>query len=337
MQNKKPNGLVVDNSPLSVQEFTSLMQEFDPVSAMAVGLSGGADSLALAFLLHQWCQSRQISLTALTFDHKIRPESSEEAEYIAEITASWSLEHVILTAQEDIGSTKIQESARNARYQAMFHYCQDRKIQTLATAHHLDDQFETVLMRFARGSGINGLSGIRAERDAQGIRLIRPVLAIAKSRLIATCQAEGLQWIEDPSNTNLNFTRAQIRQVSEHLKGIGITPENIEKSRVKIESAQSFVTEVLAQFYKDHVTSNTDEIIISGPAFEDCHPYLKTCILEKALMMIGRSQYPPKSKHLKNMLEKIARDNFKSTTLNQCLVYRTKARDLVISPENAGL
>lgn len=166
-------------------------------------VSGGPDSLALLVLAQQVLPSR---LVAATVDHQLRAESADEAQIVAEICSNLGVPHIILTPDEKI-SGNLQSSARAARYALLERAADAQNCQHIATAHHADDQLETLLMRLARGSGVDGLSGIRARNG----RVVRPLLEFTKAELIDICASAGIEWVNDPSNANIDFDRVAMR------------------------------------------------------------------------------------------------------------------------------
>jgi len=202
--------------PLAPSEFDALMEPsgpFEQKPALAVATSGGADSMALTLLAHDWVQKRQGHMVALTIDHGLRPESAQEALTVHGWCKKRGIEHYILTVRDSGFGIQggIQEAAREARYRLLTSWCKDHCILHLLTAHHLGDQAETLFFRLARGSGIDGLACMPVVSHRHGIRLLRPLLSIPKSRLEATAQYFGQTWVEDPTNKKLHYTRNRIR------------------------------------------------------------------------------------------------------------------------------
>jgi tRNA(Ile)-lysidine synthase len=202
-------------TPLSAPEFAALMAPFAPFEArpaLAVAVSGGRDSLALAVLAHEWSGARQGRLLALVVDHGLRPESAREARATGERLATLGIEAETLAWTGAKPATRIQQAARAARYRLLFEACRRRGILHLLTAHHADDQAETLVMRGARASGPDGLAGMAALVEHRDARLLRPLLAVPRARLTATLQARGIGWIDDPSNEDRRFERVRVRQ-----------------------------------------------------------------------------------------------------------------------------
>jgi len=202
-------------TPLSAPEFAALMAPFAPFEArpaLAVAVSGGRDSLALAVLAHEWAAARQGSVLALIVDHGLRPESAGEARATRERLAALGIEAETLTWSGAKPATRVQQAAREARYRLMFAASRRRGILHLLTAHHAGDQAETLAMRAARESGPDGLAGMAALVEHRDARLLRPLLAVARARLTATLQARGIGWIDDPSNQDRRYERVRVRQ-----------------------------------------------------------------------------------------------------------------------------
>lgn len=170
---------------------------------IGLAVSGGPDSLALMLLAHAAFPK---AIAVATVDHGLRPEAAEEAELVARSCAERAIPHRILRPEAPITGS-IQSAAREARYRLLGAWADANGLQWIATAHHAEDQLETLLMRIARGSGIAGLSGIR---ESNG-RIIRPLLGFTKAQLVAICAEAGVTPCEDPSNANIDFDRVQIR------------------------------------------------------------------------------------------------------------------------------
>jgi tRNA(Ile)-lysidine synthase len=202
----------VNNPPISAVEFSASIDGDIPVcSRLAVAVSGGADSMALLLLLKQWTLTNRCSLHALSVDHKLRPESAQECTQVARWCEALGIAHTTLTWEHAPIRSAVQQQARDARYALMFDWCRANRVEHLFTAHHLDDQIETFMLRLLRGSGLVGLSAMRPSTERDGISLHRPLLAFPKARLVAILEAARQPWLEDPSNQNTAFTRNALR------------------------------------------------------------------------------------------------------------------------------
>lgn len=175
-----------------------------PDARIALAVSGGPDSLALLLLAHTCFPGR---IAAATVDHGLRAEAADEARYVAQICAAKDIPHRILTPHTPI-TGNIQSSARKARYDLLHAWADELQCAYIATAHHADDQLETMLMRLARGSGTDGMSGVRAVHG----RIIRPLLEFTKDELTEICTDAGTTPIYDPSNSDTKYDRVAVRQ-----------------------------------------------------------------------------------------------------------------------------
>lgn len=207
---------------------------------IAVAVSGGGDSIALALLVQDWVKKHGGEMIALTVDHALRTESAAEAQKVGEILTARGIAHEVLTHvwDGDKPETHIQERARDARYKLLTEACRKRGFTFLAVAHNLEDQTETFWMRLAHGSGLDGLAGMAASRDADGVKIIRPVLGFSRAELRATCEANKVSWLEDPSNKNEKYLRVRLREFEEMLGKEGLTPARLAQTMQKLEDAR---------------------------------------------------------------------------------------------------
>ncbi|HET8750069.1 MAG TPA: tRNA lysidine(34) synthetase TilS [Sphingomicrobium sp.] len=184
-----------------------------PSARIGIAVSGGPDSLALLLLA---AEVRPSAIEAATVDHALRPESRDEAETVARICERIGVPHAILMADwPEKPESALQERARAMRYRLLGAWARERGLAALATAHHLDDQAETLLMRLARGAGVRGLAGMRAASRTpdQSVPLIRPLLDWSHAELETVCAAAGVSPFRDPSNEDEQFERVRVRRL----------------------------------------------------------------------------------------------------------------------------
>ena len=182
-----------------------------PHERLGIAVSGGPDSLALLLLA---ATARAGLVEAATVDHGLREGSTAEADMVANLCQRLDVPHQILTADwAEPPAANIQAEARAMRYRLLGAWAQMQRLPAVATAHHADDQAETMIMRLARGSGIAGLGGSRASRPlADTVRLIRPLLGWRKADLVALVEAAGIEAIDDPANRDPRHDRSRIRR-----------------------------------------------------------------------------------------------------------------------------
>ena len=179
---------------------------------LGIAVSGGPDSLALLLLA---AAAHPDQVEAATVDHGLRPEGRAETEMVGAVCRDLGVRHAILTIDwAKKPETAIQERAREARYRLLGQWLADRDLKALATAHHADDQAETLVMRLNRGSGVRGLAGMRPAGRVPGSNnpLLRPLLGWRRAELEAICASAGLTPAADPSNEDERFERVRVRQ-----------------------------------------------------------------------------------------------------------------------------
>jgi tRNA(Ile)-lysidine synthase len=184
----------------------------DLASTVGIAVSGGPDSLALLYLA---ASARPGLVEAASVDHALRDGSRAEADMVAGVCERLGVPHRILTIEwEEMPETALQERARARRYALLGEWARERSLAALVTAHHLDDQAETFLMRLSRGAGVKGLAGMRrAVRTPGGsIALLRPLLGWRHAELEAVCVEAGLTPAADPSNEDERFERVRVRR-----------------------------------------------------------------------------------------------------------------------------
>lgn len=176
---------------------------------LGVAVSGGPDSCALLLLA---CVALPGRIAAATVDHGLRPESADEARFVADLCTAHGVEHAVLPVQVAAGN--VQAQARAARYRALAGWAAEQGLSALASAHHADDQAETLLLRLNRASGVAGLAGVRGRGRVpdSGLLLVRPLLGWRRAELERIVEAAGLQAVADPSNLDDRFDRARLRK-----------------------------------------------------------------------------------------------------------------------------
>jgi tRNA(Ile)-lysidine synthase len=270
-------------------EFAALLAPFAPFEArpvLAVAVSGGRDSLALALLAHEWAAARGGGVLALVVDHGLRRESADEARATRERLARRGIDSEILPWSGDKPATRLQQAARAARYRLLFEACRRHGVLHLMTAHHADDQDETVAMRAARESGPDGLAGMAAAAEHRDLRLLRPLLGVPRARLTATVEARGVDWIDDPSNRDRRFERVRVRQ-----DGIGAGIERDAGRAVRDRALAETALGALEVGPEGGVA--LDHLIVSAMRKE-----ITERLLSRVVQAVGGLDYPPRRERL---------------------------------------
>jgi tRNA(Ile)-lysidine synthase len=252
--------LVLDLQHALIDRFRS---DLDALSAsgarIGIAVSGGPDSLALLLLA---AAARGGKIEAATVDHALRTGSRDEAQMVADVCAAVGVPHAILTAQwGNKPSTAIQERAREERYRLLGQWAKERQLDAIATAHHLDDQAETLLMRLARGSGVRGLAGMRPSATVPGsdVPLLRPLLGWRRAELEQICATAALDPARDPSNDDEKFERIRIRRALAEANWLD--PLALASSAANLGETEAALEWATEQEWARAVTSGAAEIL----------------------------------------------------------------------------
>jgi tRNA(Ile)-lysidine synthase len=179
-----------------------------------------------------------VPVTVATVDHGLRPQSRAEAETVAGWAGACGFPHKLLAWSGEKPCSGLQEAAREARYRLLTGFAAESGASHILTAHTLDDQAETLLMRMSRGTGIAGLAGMRAETKLGPATLVRPFLGLAKAELLALCKAHGWPYLDDPANTDPRFARSRWRKLLPLLAREGLTPERLAALALRAQRAE---------------------------------------------------------------------------------------------------
>jgi tRNA(Ile)-lysidine synthase len=241
-----------DAAPVAAAEAQRLFEALRDFSPLILAVSGGPDSTALLVLAARWRQSlkRPPRLIAVTVDHGLRPEAKREAAAVKRLARSLGVEHRTLRWTGRKPATGLQEAARLARYRLLAWAANKAGARHVLTAHTLDDQAETVLFRLARGSGIGGLASMGFAsplpvREGRELALVRPLLRVQKSRLIATLKAAKIPYADDPSNRDPRFARPRLRALMPALAREGLTTERLARLAERVQRAEDALTDAV--------------------------------------------------------------------------------------------
>jgi tRNA(Ile)-lysidine synthase len=257
-----------------------------PAERIGVAVSGGPDSLALLLLARA---ARPGEVEAATVDHGLRPESAAEAEFVASLCARLSVPHSTLKAVVDPSRASLQRSAREARYAALAGWIQERGLSRLATAHHADDQAETLVMRLMRGSGVGGLAGVRAVTaipgsQEGGARMIRPLLGWRRDELASLVAGAGIAPVSDPSNRDERYDRVRIRR---HLdEAAWLDPTALARSAAALAEADAALEWCVEGLWRDRVSTDSAGLRLEA---EGLPAEIVRRLLARVLAELGRS------------------------------------------------
>lgn len=334
-------------TPLTQSEFSDLLLPMKPIAGqrIAVAVSGGADSLALTMMLGEYCQSQGIILYALTVDHGLRAAAAEEARTVGGWLKKQGISHVTLKWQGDKPHSNIQDQARLARYRLMGQWCSENNVTRLFLAHHLNDQAETFLIRLFRGSGVDGLSAMKAQSDfpvsfpgGENIILCRPLLGVDKARLEATLRHRDQKWIEDPSNQNEAYTRIKVRNLLRENEIEGLNAGRMAQTAARMGRVQTLLqslTDDLIQQVAAYFPEGYVEVALAP--LLSAHEEIALRCLAKLTRRISGGKYSPRLLKLEALYNRLKSEDFSGQTLGGCMISPLRNDRIMISREVAAI
>jgi len=248
-----------------------------------VAVSGGPDSLALAALSKAYSYTKKTKFRYVLVDHNIRKDSTNEAKQVKNLLKQKKIILNIISNKKKI-KKNIQGTARNIRYKILSNYCRNNKINTILTAHNLEDQVETFFIRLSRGSGLRGLSSMDFLSRINGkINLYRPLLDTKKKFLIKISKNIFGRYIKDPSNKDLKYLRTKVRNLQKPLKKSGIEYDQIIKSINNLAASKSTLDEYLKNIFKNTIKSKKKEILLNFRKFKNYNREIKIALINESI------------------------------------------------------
>jgi tRNA(Ile)-lysidine synthase len=290
------------DAPLGEAELAAAFAGLGRANGVLVAVSGGPDSTALLGALAEWARASDPpqQLYAATVDHGLRADARNEAEQVATFSRSLGLPHAILTWSGAKGSGVSQEASRRARYRLLLAHAREIGATHLVTAHTLDDQAETLLMRLAAGSGLSGLAGMRREVDRQSVRHIRPFLHLPKARLVATCRLHGWGYVEDPSNRDPRFARVRWRDsVMPILAAEGLHAERLGRLAGRLARADEALDRVSEAVFARAANAQAEVVILDLALLATQPLEIALRVLRRALNLAGSPTTAGEDGHLR--------------------------------------
>lgn len=322
-------------TPVEASELDRLFAPLTRYGTAILAVSGGADSMALMHLAAAWAGAvpKRPRLLVVTVDHGLRAESAAEAEWVGKQARRLGIPHEVLCWQGEKPATGIQQAARNARYALLAERARRAPPPcAIVTAHHQDDQAETLLMRLARGSGLDGLSAMREiERlplSAPAPDIVRPLLEVPGARLTATLERDGLPWLEDPSNESCAFERVRLRKARAQLAEVGLTNAQIALSARRLRRAQQALEQAAADLCGKAVDLHCGAYAsIDRAAYDEAPVELRLRVLLRVLKAVGGEQEYAKLAKAEQLVERLQGTAKAAATLGGCIV--SPARDTI--------
>jgi len=323
-------------SHLNTKKISKIYNEFSSSlkvkEDLAVAVSGGPDSLALAYLAKCYSLKNKIKVKYYIVNHRLRKESSLEAKIVKKVLRKISIKCTILNWNGKKPSKNIQAIARDKRYSLLANECKKNNIKYLLLGHHLNDLFENFLIRIVRGSGLNGLISFskNTKYRSQNINVMRPLLNLEKKDLLYISNEVFSFFVKDPSNINEDYKRTRIRNLLYSLEKEGL---DLQKLKLTInnlkDSDKSIKFYVDKNLKKNAVFLKRKNIyILSSNFFDQSHEIIFRS-LTKLIQKLGKKYYPARGKSINELIERINKKSFTKVTLGGCFIERINETILI--------
>ncbi|MGN6572250.1 MAG: tRNA lysidine(34) synthetase TilS [Pseudolabrys sp.] len=283
-----------DSEPVADAEAASLFADLSSLPAIVLAVSGGPDSTALLWLAARWRGSRKSgpTLIAVTVDHGLRKDGAAEAKAVAKLARKLGVTHRTLRWTGTKPKTGLPQAARIARYRLLADAARKAGATAILTAHTLDDQAETVLIRMSRGSGLTGLAAMARMAPVPGgannaAQLVRPLLGVPKARLIATLKAAKVAFADDPTNRDPRFTRARLRGLMPRLAEEGLDAARLAALARRLARAETALAKAAAAAFDRLGTAEQGRIAFDRSGFDHLAPEIALRLVGSAIGGIG--------------------------------------------------
>jgi len=320
----KNKSLLIKNSKIKkiYTKFRIIVSKEVKKKSFALAISGGSDSLSLAYFGKIYACEFKNKMHVLIVDHKLRKTSHAEALKVKRILKKEDIKGKILNWKGSIPKSNIQNNARNIRYSLISNYCLNNKISYLITAHHMDDQIENFFIRLLRGSGLAGLSSMPDSVNYNDkLKIIRPLLAFRKEDLKYITLNIFKTYIKDSSNKDDKFLRVRIRKYRKIMEQEGLDTSKIIKTINNLLSANKSIN-----FYKNKALYkyvsflSNNECLINTQIFSEESGEIIFKSFSDILSLVSGTYYPPRSKKIINLINRAKKTKFKKSTLGGCTV-----------------
>ena len=304
------------------KKFVDFMRKYTG-HKMAVGVSGGIDSVCL---LH-WLHEIGADVVCLHVNHQLRPEAETETEYVKNLCNEFNIPCHIFYWNDVKPENGLEAAAREARYQMMTDFCHENEIEYLLTAHQSDDQIETFLMNLSRGSGLYGLSAMLPESERNGIKILRPLLNVSRGEIKKYCEENNIKYFVDSMNSDEHYTRVKIRK-NRHLLNddLGISDARILLAVENLARTRQWMDKYISNRI-DMVIRSWGAMFTASFLFDESEDF-RLKFLGLLIQKIGGDGYPVRLNSLQKALSNLESDC--KFTLGHCTIRRLNDRILIV-------
>ena len=303
------------------QIFKKFEKSFKIDTNFIVAVSGGADSLALAFLTKVYSLKKNLNPRYFIVDHKLRKESTYEAYKVKRILKSLKINSHILTWTGKKPVRNLQSLARSKRYELLFLKCKKLKISNLVLGHHIDDLIENFFLRMARGSGLKGLVSLGKNTQIKNINLIRPLVKFDKKDLIFLSKFIFNFYVDDPTNYDIKFNRIKVRNLVKEFENFGLDKKKFQLTIENLKESDKSIRFYVEKNKRENSFFNfrKNELILKENFFDNSHEVIFRSLSE-LIHLIGKKPNYVRGKKIENILNKIKKWELKKETLGGCVI-----------------
>ncbi len=331
----KVNKFIKDK--LSIQKINTIYKKFertcDIQEKFIVAVSGGPDSLALAFLAKVYSVKKKIPSQFIIIDHGLRKESKTEANKVKMVLKKNYINAEIVTWRGPKPFKNIQALARKERYKLLLKKCRDLDINNILVGHHQDDLIENFFIRMIRGSGLKGLVSLGEKTNIEGKILRRPLLDQKKEDLVFISKKIFNFYVKDPSNENENFQRIMVRNLLNQLKKNGLDDKKILKMVKNLKKSDFVINFYVHQNLENNVylSRRKDKIILNSKFFIQPYEIIFRSLTE-LIKIVGQKYYTVRGKKLDFIINKITKNSSFKATLGGCIIKKV-SRTVILTKE----
>lgn len=304
------------------KKFVDFMDKYRGAK-MAVGVSGGIDSMCLLYWLH----AAGANIVCLHVNHRLRPEADTETDYVVDVCKKMNIPCHIFYWDAEKPENGLEAAAREARYKMMTDFCHENGIEYLLTAHQSDDQIETFLMNLSRGSGLYGLSAMLPKTTRDGITILRPLLEVSRGELKKYCDDNNIKYFIDSMNSDEHYTRVKMRQ-NRHLLNdkLDISDARILLAIQNLARTREWMDKYISN--RIEMVSRTWGAMFGASFLFDEAEEIRLKLLGMLIQRTGGDDYPVRLNSLQTALCKLQSDC--KFTLGHCTIRRLNDRILIV-------
>ena len=308
------------------KKFVDFIHKYDGAK-MAVGVSGGIDSMCLLYWLHEI----GANVVCLHVNHCLRPQAQTETEYVEDICKKFGIPCHVFYWDAPKPDKGLEAAAREARYKMMTDFCHENNIEYLLTAHQSDDQIETFLMNLSRGSGLYGLAAMLPESERDGIKILRPLLDVSRNEIKKYCDDNNIKYFVDSMNSDEHYTRVKIRNNRHVLnEKLGISDSRILLAVQNLARTREWMDKYIAMRI-ELVMRSWGTMFACSFLFDEAVE-IRLKLLGTLIQKIGKNDYPVRLNSLQKALSNLQSDC--KFTLGHCTIRRFNNRILIVPEGN---